>query len=171
MIDYETFSRIKHLHLQKGLTAMQIARELALDERTVKLWLAAKQFRPRKSVNRPSKLDPFKDMVVKMIESYQYTAQQVYQRIQEEGFTGGYSKHFLEFHKLRTRKSGHIRHIDMHLEVPKLMTVEKGHKLSHQISDDIEKRLDHSHVLVHIEPCKGFCDTCVVACPSKDYDS
>ena len=25
MIDYETFSRIKHLHLQKGLTAMQIA--------------------------------------------------------------------------------------------------------------------------------------------------
>ena len=91
MIDYETFSRIKHLHLQKELTAMQIARELALDERTVKLWLAAKQFRPRKSTTRPSKLDPFKDTVVKMIESYQYTAQQVYQRIQEEGFTGGYT--------------------------------------------------------------------------------
>ena len=91
MIDYETFSRIKHLHEQKGLTAVQIARELALDERTVKLWLAAKQFRPRKSVIRPSKLDPFKDTVVRMIESYQYTAQQVYQRLQEDGFTGGYT--------------------------------------------------------------------------------
>jgi len=91
MIDYETFSRIKHLHEQKGLTAMQISRELALDERTVKLWLAAKQFSPRKSVIRPSLLDPFKDTVVKMIESYQYTAQQVYQRIQEEGYTGGYT--------------------------------------------------------------------------------
>ena len=91
MIDYETYSRIKHLHLQKGLTAIQIARELALDERTVKLWLAAKQFRPRKTVTRPSKLDPFKDTVVKMIESYQYTAQQVYQRIQEDGFAGGYT--------------------------------------------------------------------------------
>jgi len=91
VIDYETYSRIKHLHLQKGLTAMQISRELALDERTVKLWLAAKQFTPRKSVIRPSLLDPFKDTVVKMIESYQYTAQQVYQRIQEEGYTGGYT--------------------------------------------------------------------------------
>jgi transposase len=91
MIDYETYSRIKHLHLQKGLTAMQISRELALDERTVKLWIAAKQFTPRKSVIRPSLLDPFKDTVVKMIESYQYTAQQVYQRVQEEGYTGGYT--------------------------------------------------------------------------------
>ena len=91
MIDYETYSRIKHLHLQKGLTAMQISRELALDKRTVKLWIAAKQFTPRKAVIRPSLLDPFKDTVVKMIESYQYTAQQVYQRIQEEGYTGGYT--------------------------------------------------------------------------------
>jgi cation diffusion facilitator family transporter len=77
--------------------------------------------------------------------------------------------HFLEYHKLRTRKSGHIRHVDMHLVVPKLMTVEKGHKLSHQISSDIENRLSHSHVLVHIEPCEGQCDGCVVECPSKAY--
>jgi divalent metal cation (Fe/Co/Zn/Cd) transporter len=76
---------------------------------------------------------------------------------------------FLEYHKLRTRKSGHIRHVDMHLVVPKLMTVEKGHKLSHQISADIERRLSHSHVLVHIEPCEGQCDGCVVECPSKAY--
>ena len=80
-----------------------------------------------------------------------------------------FSNQFLEFHKLRTRKSGHIRHIDMHLVVPKLMVVEKAHKLSHQISDTIENRLDHSHVLVHIEPCEGHCETCLVACPSKDY--
>ncbi|MCX5871423.1 MAG: cation diffusion facilitator family transporter [Deltaproteobacteria bacterium] len=78
-----------------------------------------------------------------------------------------YSRHFLEYHKLRTRKSGHIRHIDMHLVVPKQMTVEMGHNLSHQISADIEKRLDHSHILVHIEPCTDLCDTCKVDCPSK----
>ena len=63
-----------------------------------------------------------------------------------------HSEHFLEYHKLRTRKSGHIRHIDMHLVVPKHMTVEMGHNLSHQISADIEKRLKYSHVLIHIEP-------------------
>ena len=59
MIDYETFSRIKHLHEQKGLTATQIARELGHDERTVKRCIAAKQFQARKSVRRPSILDPF----------------------------------------------------------------------------------------------------------------
>lgn len=78
-----------------------------------------------------------------------------------------HKQHFLEYHKLRTRKSGHIRHIDMHLVVPKLMTVEMGHKLSHQITELIEKRLAHSHILVHIEPCQGQCDDCAVDCPSK----
>ena len=91
MIDYETFSRIKHLYEQKGLSATQIARELGLDERTVKRRLEAKQFLPRKSVQRPSKLDSFKDTVIKMIESYPYSASQVFQRLREEGFTGGYT--------------------------------------------------------------------------------
>lgn len=80
-----------------------------------------------------------------------------------------HANQFLEYHKLRTRKSGHIRHIDMHLVVPKLMTVEMGHNLCHQITEIIEKRLNHSHILVHIEPCKGQCDGCVVDCPSKGY--
>lgn len=91
MIDYETFARIKHLQEQKGLTAAQIARELCLDERTVRRKLDAKQFLPRKTVIRPSKLDPFKDTVVKMVESYPYSAIQIYQRLREEGFAGGYT--------------------------------------------------------------------------------
>jgi cation diffusion facilitator family transporter len=67
---------------------------------------------------------------------------------------------YLEYHKLRTRKAGHIRHIDMHLVVPKEMTVETGHALSHQISQDIQQRLAYSHILVHIEPCERICDGC-----------
>ncbi|BDV42633.1 cation transporter [Geotalea uraniireducens] len=76
-----------------------------------------------------------------------------------------YSDRIIEYHKLRTRKSGHIRHIDMHLVVPKKMTVEDGHTLSHQITADIEQCLAHSHILVHIEPCPGECETCAVECP------
>jgi cation diffusion facilitator family transporter len=72
---------------------------------------------------------------------------------------------YLEYHKLRTRKSGHIRHIDMHLVVPKLMTVDAGHELAHQITADIENTLPHSQILVHIEPCPGVCDSCAVECP------
>ncbi len=69
---------------------------------------------------------------------------------------------YLEYHKLRTRKSGHTRHIDMHLVVPKKMTVETGHNLSHAITDDIEARLAYSHILVHIEPCERDCQGCDV---------
>lgn len=76
-----------------------------------------------------------------------------------------YTDRFIEYHKLRTRKSGHVRHIDMHLVVPKQMTVEAGHTLSHQITADIEKCLAHSHILVHIEPCPGGCESCAVECP------
>lgn len=91
MINYETYARIKNLHEQKGLNARQIATEIVLDVRTVKRTIAAKQFQARKSANRLSILDPFKDTVVRMMESYQYTAQQVYQKLCDEGFVGGYT--------------------------------------------------------------------------------
>lgn len=71
---------------------------------------------------------------------------------------------FIEYHKLRSRRSGHVRHIDMHLVVPRQMTVEAGHTLSHQISADIEGCLANSHILVHIEPCPGECERCSVEC-------
>jgi len=76
-----------------------------------------------------------------------------------------YTGRFIEYHKLRTRKSGHVRHIDMHLVVPKQMTVEAGHMLTHQITADIEKYLAYSHILVHIEPCPSECDKCAAECP------
>ena len=105
MIDYETFARIKHLHEQMGLGAAQIARELGLDERTVRAKLDTKQFLPRKSVQRPSKLDPFKGSVVKMVESYPYSAQQIFQRLREEGFTGGYTAVKKFVRKVRPKKT------------------------------------------------------------------
>ena len=91
MIDYELFSKIKHLKEHEGLTGSQIAAELALDPRTVGKWLAQGQFRPRKAAARPSKLDPFKNDIVRMLEAHAYTAAQVLQRIVELGFDGGYT--------------------------------------------------------------------------------
>ena len=76
-----------------------------------------------------------------------------------------YRGRFIEYHKLRTRKSGHVRHIDMHLVVPKQLTVEAGHTLAHEITADIEKCLSHSLTLVHIEPCPGGCEVCTFECP------
>jgi len=91
MIDYELFSKIKHLNQNHGLTAQQIATELVLDVRTVDKWLKETQYRPRRSAQRPSKLDPFKDDIVRMLERHAYTAMQVFQQIREQGFDGQYT--------------------------------------------------------------------------------
>ena len=91
MIDYHRFCQIKHLHEQQGLNASQIAHALSLDRRTVAYWLAQEHFRPRKPRPRASKLDPFKPEIVRLLERYPYSAAQVFQRLREHGFDGGYS--------------------------------------------------------------------------------
>ena len=91
MIDYHRFCQIKDLHAHQGLNAAQIAKELALDPRTVAYWLAQAHFRPRQRRPYASKLDPFKAQIVRLLERYPYSAAQVFQRLREHGFTGGYS--------------------------------------------------------------------------------
>jgi len=105
MITYEIFCKIRHCRDHDGLNKSQIARALSLDLRTVEKWLEEKQFHQRKSSSRPSKLDPFKPAIVKMLETHPYSAKQVFQRIQEEGFTGGYTivKDYVS--KMRPKKS------------------------------------------------------------------
>ena len=91
MIDYHRFCQIKDLHAHQGLNASQIAKALALDPRTVAYWLAQDHFRPRQPRQVPSKLDPFKPEIVRLLERYPYSAAQVFQRLREHGFDGGYS--------------------------------------------------------------------------------
>src|ERR671922_341143 len=91
MIDYQQFCQIKDLHDHQGLKVAQIAPTLGLDPRTVAYWLRQERFRPRKARPRASKLDPFKPQIVQMLEKYPYSAAQVFQRLREHGFDGGYS--------------------------------------------------------------------------------
>lgn len=77
---------------------------------------------------------------------------------------------FVEFHELRTRKSGAERHVDLHLVVPKNTSVGEVHELCDLIEQEIGMRLSGTHVLIHAEPCdidhancpfeKGLADTC-----------
>ena len=77
-----------------------------------------------------------------------------------------YENEFLEFHKLRGRKSGSTRHIDLHLVVPRNQPVERAHSLSHQIINAIKLIYPNSEILVHIEPCRDDrckgCEDCAV---------
>jgi len=89
MIDFETFSKIQNLYENQNLKCSQISGQLGLDVRTVAKWIDEKHYRPRRSSGRASKLDPFKDDIVRMLEKYPYSAEQIFQHIKKEGFTGG----------------------------------------------------------------------------------
>lgn len=105
MIGYELYARIKHLHDDKGLSPSQIAQETGRDVRTVEKWLEEKQFHPRASTPRSSKLDPFKATIVRMLENHPYTAKQIFQRLKGEGFSGGYTIMKRYVRKVRPHKT------------------------------------------------------------------
>lgn len=88
MIDYETYVRIRNYFTRDYLKYSQIANELGLDQRTVAIWANEKKYRARKTTPRKSKLDPFKNNIIQMLEKHPYTARQIYQRIKEDGFEG-----------------------------------------------------------------------------------
>lgn len=79
----------------------------------------------------------------------------------------GQSDKVIDFHKLRTRKVGSVRHIDFHIVVSRMITIEEGHALSHLIEDAIVSLFPNSQVLVHTEPCEEHnCPACKIKCIS-----
>jgi divalent metal cation (Fe/Co/Zn/Cd) transporter len=69
------------------------------------------------------------------------------------------------FHRLRTRKAGADRFVQLHLIVEAEMSVEDSHRISEVLACDIEDRFPHTSVAVHIEPCDGSCkEICVEGC-------
>lgn len=66
----------------------------------------------------------------------------------------------LNFHKLRARKMGSERQIDLHLIVPMNLSIKAGHDLVEDIEKDVRKELPKSIIVVHIEPCDENCERC-----------
>ncbi|MDN5326242.1 MAG: hypothetical protein PWP41_938 [Moorella sp. (in: firmicutes)] len=76
---------------------------------------------------------------------------------------------YIEFHKLRTRKAGRERQIDLHLVVPRYQPIDCVHDLCERISDEIKASLPYTDILIHAEPCTSVRD-CPVCndCPEKE---
>jgi transposase len=89
MIDYETYVQIRNYYIKDGLRPSQIAEALSIDRRTVERNIHAKRYQQRKTTPRKSKLDPFKEDIIRMLEKHRYSARQIFQQIQETGFEGG----------------------------------------------------------------------------------
>lgn len=91
MIDYETYAKIHHLQSAERMTVTQIARELAIDPRTIAYWLDQPRFRPRQPAHRVSKLDAYKPVIKRLLAQYPFSAVQIFQRLREQGYDGGIS--------------------------------------------------------------------------------
>jgi len=69
------------------------------------------------------------------------------------------------YHYLRTRKAGHMRFIEFHIQLDSDMSVRMSHALSQQLSKTIREHLPNSTVTIHIEPCTGECsEKCLAGC-------
>jgi len=79
-----------------------------------------------------------------------------------------YQDNFVEYHKLRSRKAGSERHIDLHLVVPFAKPIKEVHLMCDQIEEAIENRFSASHVLIHAEPCNNECNQCPSRIDCKD---
>lgn len=63
------------------------------------------------------------------------------------------------YHKLRARRAGARRHVDLHVQFRTGTTLEDAHSLAHALRDAIEEAVPHADVLIHVEPEGSYRET------------
>lgn len=88
------------------MTISQISRETGFNRRTVRKYVIG-QLPPtvKKSISKPSKLDPFKEYIQQRINEYPLSAHRIYREIQDQGFTGKYTIVKDYIRKIRPRET------------------------------------------------------------------
>lgn len=75
----------------------------------------------------------------------------------------------LNFHKLRARKMGSERQVDVHMIVPRNLSVKEGHDLVDHLEGDIKRELPKTVIVVHMEPCDANCEKCKLNPPPEPF--
>ncbi len=90
---------------------------------------------------------------------------------EEKDIKAAITEHFGEevvsFHKLRTRKAGSQRLVDLHLVMPKHITLEEAHDMCNHLEEDMKSRLLRTDITIHVEPCDGKCAACKLKCEKR----
>ena len=56
------------------------------------------------------------------------------------------------YHKLRARRAGSRRYVDLHVQFVSGTTLEAAHETAHRLQDAIRERVRGADVLIHLEP-------------------
>jgi cation diffusion facilitator family transporter len=70
----------------------------------------------------------------------------------EEAIAAAREPEVAGYHKLRARRSGGHRHVDLHVQFRSGTTLERAHELAHKLREAIEEAVPYSDVLIHVEP-------------------
>ena len=77
---------------------------------------------------------------------------------------------WVEIHQLRMRASGSLTHVDLHLTVPRYLSVEEAHRIADALESEVDEVLEgQGDSVVHLDPCAPRqCPTCAVSpCPIR----
>jgi len=69
----------------------------------------------------------------------------------------GHRPMVVEWHDLRTRRSGSEKHVDFHVVVCREQSLEDAHRVADHLEHEIREALGHAHVVTHIDPCEVEC--------------
>jgi cation diffusion facilitator family transporter len=76
-----------------------------------------------------------------------------------------HSDRFVGVHRVRTRHSGSQHYVDLHMVMPKGISVANAHSMCDHLEADIGAKLANASVTIHVEPCNSSCQHCkVVSC-------
>ena len=67
----------------------------------------------------------------------------------------------VDFHDLRTRRSGSEKHVDFHVVVCRQFLLEDAHRVADHIEKEVGHALGNARVVTHIDPCR-------IECPGKE---
>jgi ferrous-iron efflux pump FieF len=63
----------------------------------------------------------------------------------------------LDWHDLRTRRSGSEMQVDFHVVVCREQSLEDAHRVADHLEHDVRELLGNAHVVTHIDPCDQEC--------------
>ncbi|WP_253456225.1 MULTISPECIES: cation diffusion facilitator family transporter [unclassified Methanocalculus] len=81
----------------------------------------------------------------------------------------GYCSEYVNFHGLKTRRSGPERFIEFHLMFNQDSLLSTAHELADRLEEELKAEFPRVHVTIHMEPCHEICEDCgVYICPERN---
>jgi cation diffusion facilitator family transporter len=65
----------------------------------------------------------------------------------------------LRFHDLKTRKAGHFRFVDLHLEMLQSLSLKEVHDVCDEIENELKSKIKNLQINIHVEPFEGTSNT------------